>query len=726
MAGEKLGDALLELRTDDKALDAGIARAQRKTDDLGKTFVRTERKGIEAGANIGKAFKKAGDSMVSAGKTLSTRLTLPIAGLGGAVLAAAGGFEKSMNKVRAISGATGEDFDKLRSQAKQMGETTMFSASQAAEAQSFLAMAGFETTEILGAMPGMLDLAAAGQLDLATTADIASNIMTGFNIEASEAGRVADILAKGATSANTNVQQLGEAMKFVAPVAAAAGVSLEDATAAIGFMSDAGIQASMAGTSLRMGLAQLIDPASKARTTLDDMGLSVTDVSGNLKPLPDIIETFTQAGLGANEMMQFFGTRAGPAMIALMQRGGEELRTFSGELTDSAGTAARIAGIQMEGFNGALITLKSALEGLAISIADSGLLEFATLAVNKVTEIVRAMTGLSPEVKRVGTIIAAVLGAGGPALIAIGLLSKTISAAFVVATGPVGLAIAAITAFTVAWTLWGDEITAVAKFFFLFFKTEWAKLTELLTLGSTVLKETVITVWTAFMTRLQEIIFAPFDAIRNKITGAWDAITSGARDMFNAVVGESFIPDMVLGVESWLDRLVKSTDEAGKAMTSVTKKNARAQETAAITSTGNMVDTVTGALTDLFGEHKAINLATAIMAVWTGISNALALPFPQNLAAAATTAAQGFAAINNLKSTEIGSTGSVSAASVGSAGSAGAGADDVAESQTQTVTQDVEVILQGETFDDDAVRDMIDRIDQQVRDGATISSISSA
>ena len=198
-------------------------------------------------------------------------------------------FDTALRGVQAVTGATGEAFEMVADQARDLGATTQFTATQAAEAQTFLGRAGFETNEILAATPGLLSLAAAGQLDLARAADIASNVVQGFNLEASETGRVSDILAEAAANANTNVKQLGSAMSFVAPVSNSLGVSIEETTAAVGFLSDAGIQAERAGTGLRRVMLALLDPTREAQDALDAAGISATDSEGNFVGLMDVV-----------------------------------------------------------------------------------------------------------------------------------------------------------------------------------------------------------------------------------------------------------------------------------------------------------------------------------------------------------------------------------------------------------------------------------------------------
>lgn len=190
-----------------------------------------------------------------------------------------------MSRVKAISGATGEEFEKLKAQAIELGAETSFSASQAAEGMENLAAAGFTTTETMEAMPGLLDLAAALGEDLASSSDIAAAALRGFGMEASEAGHVADVLAENANRTNSSVAETGEAMKYVAPLARSAGLSFEETAAAIGIMANAGIQGSQAGTTLRGAISRLSKPTDDMQNAMDDLGISFYDADGKMKSL---------------------------------------------------------------------------------------------------------------------------------------------------------------------------------------------------------------------------------------------------------------------------------------------------------------------------------------------------------------------------------------------------------------------------------------------------------
>ncbi|MBG9774214.1 phage tail tape measure protein [Brevibacillus laterosporus] len=283
-------------------------------------------------------------------------------------------FESSMSRVAALSSASAGDLAKLTTKAKELGASTVFSASQAAEGMQFLAMAGYKTNEIIAAMPGLLSAAAAGQTDLGTTADIVSNILSGFGIAAGETGRVADVLTKAFTSANVDLQMLGYTMKYAAPWAKALGVSLEETAAAAGILGGAGIQAEQAGTTLRGLFARFAKPPKEAAEALDKLGVKLFDSGGKMKSLATILGDLQNAMKGMTSEQKtslasiIAGLEAGSGFLALMDTGPDKLRKFTKELENSAGTAGRVSKIQLDNFNGSLVELESALEGVKIEV----------------------------------------------------------------------------------------------------------------------------------------------------------------------------------------------------------------------------------------------------------------------------------------------------------------------------------------------------------------------
>ena len=259
---------------------------------------------LDGTQTAGTRITALGGAMTSTGTTLTKGVTMPLLGVATAAVKVSTDFEAQMSRVKAISGATGEDFTKLREQAKQLGATTSFSAKEAAEGMENLASAGFDTNQIMAAMPGLLDLAASDSLDLGTAADIAASTLNGFGLEASQAAHVADVLAKAAADTNAGITDTGEAMKYIAPVAATMGQSLEEVTAAIGLMSNAGIKGGQAGTTLRTALTRLANPSEKAAELMEDLGFSAYYGQGKMLSLKDIIGKLQVSMQGLTEEQQ--------------------------------------------------------------------------------------------------------------------------------------------------------------------------------------------------------------------------------------------------------------------------------------------------------------------------------------------------------------------------------------------------------------------------------------
>jgi len=274
-------------------------------------------------------------------------------------------FESSMAEARAVTGATNSQFIELTATARELGRTTKFSATEAASGIVFLGRAGFETTEIVSAMPSVLDLAAAATLDLGRAADITSNIMSAFAVPALEATRIADALAAVAANANTDVSQMGEAMKFVGPVARALGVSMEDSAAAIGILSNAGLQASLAGTGLRRILSSLAKAAPKVTRTLTDLGLKMEDLNPQTNSLIDIIRRLAEADIDATAAFEAFGDRGAPAILALTSMV-PQLERLTDVVNSSEGAAGRMAETMRNTLRGATLELKSVIESVRI------------------------------------------------------------------------------------------------------------------------------------------------------------------------------------------------------------------------------------------------------------------------------------------------------------------------------------------------------------------------
>lgn len=345
-------------------------------------------------SGIEKGLKSLGSITAKGLKATTVAITGTATALGGVAAAAVkvgSDFEAQMSRVHAISGATGEEFEQLRRQAIQLGSDTAFSASEAAQGMENLAAAGFTTNEIMNAMPGMLDLAAASGEDLASSADIAASALRGFGLEASEAGHVADVLAENANRTNSSVAETGEAMKYVAPLARAAGISLEETAAAIGIMANAGIQGSQAGTTLRGALSRLSKPTADMQEAMDELGVSFYDSEGKMLSLTDQVGMLQDAMEGMtdeqknNYLVTLYGQEALSGMLALINEGPESLSDLTEAYEVCDGAAQKAATTMQDNLKGAVEALSGSAETLGIVFYDSvsGSLKDAVQVVNE-------------------------------------------------------------------------------------------------------------------------------------------------------------------------------------------------------------------------------------------------------------------------------------------------------------------------------------------------------
>lgn len=268
-------------------------------------------------------------------------------------------FEQTMAKVGAVTNATEQEFADLSAQARKMGETTEFSATQAAEGLAFLGKAGFSATKAIKALPGVLNLATAGELDLGRAADIVSNALTAMRLPVEELNRVNDVFSATITSANTDMNMLAESFKFAAPLAAGFGFEIEEVSGLIGLLGNAGIQGSMAGTQLAFAM-QNLDKAFEA------LGISATKQDGSMKGLVDVLAEMEKQGTSTMEIVDIFGARGGRAMLALKGVGVEAVRAYIKELDNAEGSTDRLSNTMRDTFIGDLKVLKSVLESVKI------------------------------------------------------------------------------------------------------------------------------------------------------------------------------------------------------------------------------------------------------------------------------------------------------------------------------------------------------------------------
>lgn len=285
-------------------------------------------------------------------------------------------FEAAMSQVKAISGATGEDFDKLTEKAKYMGATTKFTATEAAEGFNYMAMAGWKTQDMLDGIEGIMSLAAASGESLGTTSDIVTDALTAFGLKASDSGHFADVLAQASANANTNVGMLGESFKYIAPVAGAMGYKIEDISLALGLMANSSVKGTMAGTALKTALANMAAPTDKMAAAMDQYGISLTDGKGNMKSFRGVMDNLRTSLGGLSEAEQtaaastIFGKEAMAGMLSIINASEEDYNKLADAVNNADGASQKMADTMLDNLQGAFTLLQSAADGVKLSLGE--------------------------------------------------------------------------------------------------------------------------------------------------------------------------------------------------------------------------------------------------------------------------------------------------------------------------------------------------------------------
>ena len=310
-------------------------------------------------------------------------------------------FEQSMADVGAITGATGTELQSLSDLARDMGAVTAHSATSAAEGIQFLGMAGFDTNQIMDALPATLNLASAAGMELGAAADISSNILSGMGMNAGDLDGVVDKLAQTSRNANTDVGQLGEAFKMVGPTASAAGVSFDDTTVSLGLLANAGLQGSIGGSSLNSALRSMIAPSKEAAREAERLGLTFTDTEGKMLPMSDILTQLDENSVSTKDSFKIFGTEGARAINALRAQGVRAFSTLDAKIKESGGVAQDMADTRLGSFDGAMTKLSSAMSEFGISVGETFLPivtkivdEFLIPAVTRTNEFIASFGGI--------------------------------------------------------------------------------------------------------------------------------------------------------------------------------------------------------------------------------------------------------------------------------------------------------------------------------------------
>lgn len=537
----------------DEALRNGTI-SQQQYDGLQREIVETEQElrrleqqaeqsatALQKIGATGEKLQAVGDKASGVGQKLLP-VTGVVTGLGTAAVKTAADFDSAMSRVAAVSGATGSDFDKLRDKAREMGAKTKFSATEAADAMNYMAMAGWKTEDMLSGIEGIMYLAAASGEDLATTSDIVTDALTAFGLTAGDSGHFADVLAAASSNANTNVSMLGETFKYCAPVAGALGFSVEDTAEAIGLMGNAGIKASQAGTSMRSIMTNLTGDVKLSGAAIGDVTIAITNADGSMRSLSAILADCRVAFGGmteaekANNAETLVGKNAMSGFLALMNAAPEDIAKVSGAVNNCKDAAKNMADTMQDNLEGQLTILKSQLQELAISFGDL-LMPAVRSIVFGLQGMVDVLNAMPDGVKQVIMIIALLAAALGPVLIIIGKVISavgtimtivpklagvinTVKTAFgalnaVMLANPIAIVIAAIAALVAAFVyLWNTNEE---------FRQFWISLWESV-------KETAVQCWQAISAFLSQA----WEAIRNTAVSVWN----GIRDFFSGLWAE--------------------------------------------------------------------------------------------------------------------------------------------------------------------------------------------
>ena len=581
--------------------------SQEQYDALQREIVETEQelKRLEEQANqsatalqkisaTGEKLQTVGSNIESAGKKL-----LPVTGavtaLGTAAVKTAADFDSAMSQVAAVSGATGSDLDALREKAREMGSKTKFSASEAAEAMNYMAMAGWKTGDMLDGIEGIMNLAAASGEDLATTSDIVTDALTALGLSAADSGHFADILAAASSNANTNVSMMGETFKYCAPVAGALGFSAEDTAEAIGLMANAGIKSSQAGTAMRTMLTNLTGEVTFAGESFGELTIQTTNADGSMRSLGDILAdcrvAFSQMSESekAANAEALVGKNAMSGFLAVMNAAPGDIEKLNSAINNCDGTAEKMATTMQDNLAGQLTILKSQLEELAISFGELLMPAIRTI-VGWIQKFVDWLNGMDEGTKKVIMTVALLAAALGPVLIVIG---KVISAVGTIMTivpkiagvinvvkgafaalnatmlaNPIFLIIAAIAALVAAFIyLWNncegfrqfwidlwENIKAVAV-------AVWTAISEFFTAAWEAIKSAAETVWNGirdFFSGLWEGIKTIFTTVVTAISGflsaAWTSIQTTVKTVFTAI--SSFFSTVWNGIKNIVTTVV--------------------------------------------------------------------------------------------------------------------------------------------------------------------------
>ena len=644
LAGQQANEALAKGEISQGQYDA-LQREIIETEHALRDLERQANQSSVALQKIGAAGEKlqnVGSAIEGAGQKLMP-VTAAVGGLATAAVKVASDFDSAMSQVAAVSGATGKELDALRDKAREMGSKTKFSASEAAEAMNYMAMAGWKTGDMLDGIEGIMNLAAASGEDLATTSDIVTDALTALGLSAADSGHFADILAAASSNANTNVSLMGETFKYCAPVAGALGFTAEDTAEAIGLMANAGIKSSQAGTAMRTMLTSLTGEVTFVGDAFGELTVQTTNADGSMRSLGDILTDCRAAFVQMSESEKaanaeaLVGKNAMSGFLAVMNAAPADIEKLNSAINNCDGTAEKMAATMQDNLAGQLTILKSQLEELAISIGEI-LMPSIRQIVGWIQGLVDWLNGLDEGTKKVIVTVALVAAALGPVLIVIGKvvgavgtiltvvpkIAGAVSGVIGFVSGTVIPALSAVVA-AIGWV--PIAIAAVAAVIVLLYnKCEWFR--DAVNAVWTQVKDFFVSAWEAICSFFTETIPAAWESLVSFFQGIpawWSGLWQSVGDFFvniwTGMMENPVLSGIVDMIRSLWENLSTALQGIWQGIQTAASGAWELIKNVILGPVLLLIDLVTGNFTKLKEDAQNIwtNIQQAASAIWFGI-----------------------------------------------------------------------------------------------------------
>lgn len=500
---------------------------------------------------LGEQFKKIGDKMKNVGKGMTQYVTAPLAAVGVAAAKTTMDFDTAMSQVAATMGKTNEEITDLREFAKEMGATTAFSATQAAEGLNYMALAGYDSKKAMKMLPTVLNLAAAGCMDLGAASDMVTDAQTALGLSMEETTTMVDQMAQTSAKSNTSVEQLGNAILKIGPTAKSMSGGTRELNQVLGVLADNGIKGEEAGTHLRNVLLSM--NTDKVKDAFHEMRVEIFDAQGNMRDLSEVFPELSAAmdGMTSEErtgkLQKLFNKTDLAALNAMLDTSADRWKELGSAIEGSVGAAGQMADTQLDNMKGSLTLLKSALEGAGISIG-----EVLAPAIRKVAEwitgLVDKFNNLSPTAQKVIVVIGAIAAAIGPVLVVLGTVMGAIGnlliylpmistalgvvkTAFTTLTGPIGIAIAIIVGLVILLVTHWDQVKAKAIEIKNAIVAAWNQLKTNITTIFNNIKTTITNVWNGITAAVSNAV----STVRNTVVNIFNGLRSSVTSIFNGI-----------------------------------------------------------------------------------------------------------------------------------------------------------------------------------------------